>query len=118
MKCFHSDILSHYILKEPYQTIENEDDSRPSENLTTILRAIDELKQNQKQAFTLVYLDKIAQQEAAEIEKAMPVISKRLFAGQTIIHVMAPSAPDGFETTPANLEDVYFSTLHSHRSAA
>ena len=56
-----------YILKEPYQTIENEDDSRPSENLTTILRAIDELKQNQKQAFTLVYLDKIHQQEAAEI---------------------------------------------------
>ena len=56
-----------YILKEPSQTIENEDDSRPSENLTTILRAIDELKQNQKQAFTLVYLDKIHQQEAAEI---------------------------------------------------
>lgn len=56
-----------HILKEPSQTIEIEDDSRPSENLTTILRAIDELKQNQKQAFTLVYLDKIAQQEAAEI---------------------------------------------------
>lgn len=60
----------------------------------------------------------VSQQEAIEIEKNMPVISKRLFAGQTIIHVMAHQAPEGFETAPANLEDVYFSTLHSHRSAA
>lgn len=60
----------------------------------------------------------VSQQEAIEIEKSMPVISKRLFAGQTIIHVMAHQAPEGFETAPANLEDVYFSTLHSHRSAA
>ncbi|GHF84724.1 ABC transporter ATP-binding protein [Thalassotalea marina] len=60
----------------------------------------------------------VSQQEAVEIEQNMPVISKRLFAGQTIIHVMAEQAPEGFETAPANLEDVYFSTLHSHRSAA
>jgi len=60
----------------------------------------------------------VSQQEAVEIEDNLPVISKRLFAGQTIIHVMAEHAPEGFETTPANLEDVYFSTLHSHRSVA
>ena len=59
----------------------------------------------------------MSQQEAIEVEKSMSVISKRLFAGQTIIHVMAEQAPSGFETTPANLEDVYFSTLHSHRNA-
>lgn len=35
--------------------------------LATILNAIDTLKENQKQAFTLVYLDKIPQQEVAEI---------------------------------------------------
>ncbi|MDO6427401.1 ABC transporter ATP-binding protein [Thalassotalea sp. 1_MG-2023] len=60
----------------------------------------------------------VTQQEAVEIEQNMPVISKRLFAGKTIIHVMAEQAPEGFEAAPANLEDVYFSTLHSHRNAA
>jgi ABC-type multidrug transport system ATPase subunit len=52
-----------------------------------------------------------------DIEKQHPVISKRLFAGQTIVHVLADKAPQGFATTPANLEDVYFSTLHQQRSA-
>ena len=60
----------------------------------------------------------VSQQEVQEIEAAMPVISKRLFAGKTIVHVMAEDAPSGFEKAPANLEDVYFSTLHKHRSAA
>jgi len=57
-------------------------------------------------------------EEAAEIEKNLAVISKRLFAGQTVIHVMAEQAPEGFDVAPANLEDVYFSTLHAHRNAA
>ena len=57
-------------------------------------------------------------EEAAEIEQNLAVISKRLFAGQTVIHVMAEHAPAGFDVAPANLEDVYFSTLHAHRSAA
>ncbi len=60
----------------------------------------------------------VSQQEASEIEQNQQVISKRLFAGQTIVHVMADDAPQGFDTTPANLEDVYFSTLHSHRNVA
>ena len=60
----------------------------------------------------------VSQEEAIEIEQNLSVISKRLFAGQTIIHVMADEAPEGFEAAPANLEDVYFSTLHSHRNAA
>jgi len=60
----------------------------------------------------------VSQKEALEIEQNLTVISKRLFAGKTIIHVFADQAPEGFESTPANLEDVYFSTLHSHRSAA
>jgi len=60
----------------------------------------------------------VTQEEVLEIEQNLPVISKRLFAGQTIIHVMADNAPEGFEAAPANLEDVYFSTLHSHRNAS
>ncbi len=59
----------------------------------------------------------IAQAELNEFEAQYNVISKRLFAGQTIIHIMAEDAPLGFEAAPANLEDVYFSTLNQHRSS-
>ena len=47
------------------------------------------------------------------------VISNRLFAGQTMIHVLADTDPgDGFEPIDGNLEDLYFSTLSSTRKAA
>ena len=55
-------------------------------------------------------------EEAAILENTLPVISKRLFAGRTVLHVLAPDAPEGFESAPATLEDVYFSTLHNSRS--
>ncbi|MDP5031302.1 MAG: ABC transporter ATP-binding protein [Paraglaciecola sp.] len=55
--------------------------------------------------------------EATELESQLPVISKRLFAGKTVLNVVANEAPEGFESTPATLEDVYFSTLHRSRSA-
>ncbi|MBU3005618.1 ABC transporter ATP-binding protein [Paraglaciecola arctica] len=55
-------------------------------------------------------------EEAVILENTLPVISKRLFAGRTVLHVLAPDAPEGFETAPATLEDVYFSTLHNSRS--
>ena len=54
--------------------------------------------------------------EATKLESELAVISKRLFAGKTVLHVLADSAPDGFESAPATLEDVYFSTLHRSRS--
>ena len=47
------------------------------------------------------------------------VISNRLFAGQTMTHVLADADPgDGFEPIGGNLEDLYFSTLASTRRAA
>ena len=47
------------------------------------------------------------------------VISTRLFAGRTVIHVLADGRPgEGFEPTPGGLEDVYFSTLAASRRAA
>jgi len=47
------------------------------------------------------------------------VISTRLFAGRTMIHVLADSDPgDGFTPVAEGLEDVYFSTLASSRKAA
>ena len=54
--------------------------------------------------------------EAQELEQHLPVISKRLFAGQTILNVYGEQAPEGFTASHANLEDVYFSTLHQHRN--
>ena len=57
----------------------------------------------------------IVQSELDEIEQNYQVISKRLFAGQTIVHIMADTAPFGFEKAPANLEDVYFSTINQYR---
>ncbi|WP_057832386.1 ABC transporter ATP-binding protein [Colwellia sp. TT2012] len=59
----------------------------------------------------------IAQSELNVIEQEFNVISKRLFAGQTIVHVIAESAPFGFEAAPVNLEDVYFSTLNEYRAS-
>ncbi|WP_454886705.1 ABC transporter ATP-binding protein [Sphingomonas oryzagri] len=47
------------------------------------------------------------------------VISTRLFAGRTIIHVASDMSPgDGFAPVTGNLEDVYFSTLDASRRAA
>ncbi|MES1971714.1 MAG: ABC transporter ATP-binding protein [Pseudomonadota bacterium] len=47
------------------------------------------------------------------------VISTRLFAGRTIVHVMADALPgEGFEPVSGGLEDVYFSTLDASRRAA
>lgn len=47
------------------------------------------------------------------------VISTRLFAGRTVIHVLADKRPgDGFEPVSGGLEDVYFSTLSASRRVA
>jgi hypothetical protein len=45
------------------------------------------------------------------------VISTKLVAGRTVIHVYSEEQPEGFEPVTASLEDVYFSTLH-HAAAA
>jgi ABC-type multidrug transport system ATPase subunit len=47
------------------------------------------------------------------------IISTRLFAGRTVIHVLSDSDPgDGFAPVEGGLEDVYFSTLAQSRRAA
>ncbi|MBI2571981.1 MAG: ABC transporter ATP-binding protein [Candidatus Schekmanbacteria bacterium] len=46
-----------------------------------------------------------------------PVISSRLFAGRTLIHVLADAAPDaGFEPVEPTLEDVYFATIRRRQA--
>ncbi|HEX8151743.1 MAG TPA: ABC transporter ATP-binding protein [Thermoanaerobaculia bacterium] len=47
------------------------------------------------------------------------ILSTRLFAGRTVIHILSDRDPgDGFATVDAGLEDVYFSTLAQARRAA
>jgi ABC-type multidrug transport system ATPase subunit len=47
------------------------------------------------------------------------LISTRLLAGRTIIHVASDTSPgDGFMPAPGSLQDVYFSTLDASRRAA
>lgn len=53
--------------------------------------------------------------ETESFEEDYNVISKRLLAGRTVIHVLDDQAPEGFEAAPTSLEDVYFSTLHRHQ---
>ena len=57
--------------------------------------------------------------ELAALREKYQVISTRLFAGKTVIHVLSDTDPgDGFEAHRGGLEDVYFSALHSVRAAA
>jgi ABC-type multidrug transport system ATPase subunit len=62
----------------------------------------------------------VERDELAAHERDCVVISTRLVAGRTAIHVVAPERPDpSFEAVPPDLEDVYFSTLRaSHEKAA
>nr|WP_136249665.1 ABC transporter ATP-binding protein [Ningiella ruwaisensis] len=53
--------------------------------------------------------------EVEDIADDLQVLSTRLFAGRTVIHVVADTQPEGFESAPASLEDVYFNTLNHSR---
>jgi ABC-2 type transport system ATP-binding protein len=60
----------------------------------------------------------IARDELEAHQEQYQVISTRLYAGRTIIHVLAHSKPAGFDDVEAGLEDVYFTTLADLRRAA
>ena len=63
---------------------------------------------------------KVIDKEALEDHRARyNVISTRLFAGQTVIHVLSDTDPgDGFEPAPGGLEDVYMASVNTARHAA
>ncbi len=66
-----------------------------------------------------VWQKTIDRTELDEHLAAHRVISTRLFAGRTIIHVASDTSPgEGFTPVTGNLEDVYFSTLDASRRAA
>jgi ABC-2 type transport system ATP-binding protein len=60
----------------------------------------------------------IGREELDAHKERYQVISTRLFAGRTIIHILADSRPAGFDDVEAGLEDVYFTTLADLRRVA
>ena len=58
----------------------------------------------------------IEKHELDAARERQAVIATRLRSGRTVIRVLADASPGvGFTPVEAGLEDVYFSTLHSHR---
>lgn len=61
----------------------------------------------------------VAKADLPELRQRHEVISTRLFAGRTMVHVLADADPgEGFEPVRGGLEDVYFATLSASRRAA
>ncbi|HEX6292489.1 MAG TPA: ABC transporter ATP-binding protein [Herpetosiphonaceae bacterium] len=72
------------------------------------LRAIDELRGR-------IWRRTVSRTELPAVETELPVISTKLLAGRTIVHVYAEASPGAeFEPVEPELEDVYFSVMASH----
>ena len=66
-----------------------------------------------------IWMKVIPRAELAAYRERYNLISTRLFAGRTVIHILADNDPGGgFEAVQGGLEDVYFSTLAQTRRAA
>src|SRR4051794_6291199 len=65
-----------------------------------------------------VWKKEIPHAELEQYQHSHEVISTRLFAGKTIVHVLSDTQPPGFEPVEGGLQDVYFSTLSTLRRAA
>jgi ABC-2 type transport system ATP-binding protein len=78
-------------------------------------RAVDELRGR-------IWRRTAARDELPALEAAHRVISTKLLAGRTLVHVYADEAPGaGFEAVEPDLKDVYFSVVaghHARRTAA
>ena len=61
----------------------------------------------------------IEPKELAACRERYQILSTRLFAGRTVLHILSDADPgDGFTLAAAGLEDVYFCTLARARRAA
>lgn len=62
-----------------------------------------------------IWRRRVSRDELAALEREMPVISTKLLAGRTIVHVYADSSPGAsFEPVEPGFEDVYFSVMAGH----
>jgi len=59
-----------------------------------------------------VWSKSVAQADLAACSERYQVISMRLFAGRTLVHVLSSDKPEeGFEAVVPDLEDLYFATI-------
>ena len=66
-----------------------------------------------------IWMRVVDRAELAACRERHDVLSTRLFAGRTVVHVLSSEDPgDGFTAVDAGLEEVYFSTLAHARRAA
>jgi ABC-2 type transport system ATP-binding protein len=66
-----------------------------------------------------IWMKVIERGELARYREQYEILSTRLFAGRTVVHILSDRDPDnGFTTVDAGLQDVYFSTLARSRRAA
>ena len=66
-----------------------------------------------------IWMKVIERGELAEYRERYEILSTRLFAGRTVVHVLSDSDPgNGFTAANAGLQDVYFCTLAESRRAA
>lgn len=66
-----------------------------------------------------VWAKTIGRDQMADYAAAHEIISTRLFAGRTIIHILSDTDPqNGFTPVEGGLEDVYFATLARSRRTA
>lgn len=72
------------------------------------LRAVDDLHGR-------IWRRVVSKEELPALEREHAVISTKLLAGRTLVHVYSGTAPGpGFEPAEADLKDVYFSTMAGH----
>jgi ABC-2 type transport system ATP-binding protein len=66
-----------------------------------------------------IWMKTTSKAELEDVRARHQVISTRLFAGRTVVHVLSDTDPgEGFARVEGGLEDVYFSTLAAARLAA
>jgi hypothetical protein len=66
-----------------------------------------------------IWMKVVDRAELAAIRQQYEVLSTRLFAGRTVVHILSERDPgNGFTAVDAGLQDVYFSTLAQSRRAA
>jgi len=76
------------------------------------LRAIDELRGR-------VWRRTVTKAELTALEARLNVISTKLLAGRTIVHVLADASPGAeFDSVEPDMKDVYFSVMSRRRSEA
>jgi ABC-type multidrug transport system ATPase subunit len=66
-----------------------------------------------------IWMKVVDREELAHYRQQYELLSTRLFAGRTVVHVLSDGDPgNGFASVDAGLQDVYFCTLAQSRRAA